>query len=49
MKLSSSGIPFEADLTTSRGGHGWQYFEHMAPKVIGFVAEHLRETGFGGG
>lgn len=41
MKLSSSGIPFERDLETTAGGHDWSYFDHMAPQVIGFVAERL--------
>lgn len=42
MKLSASGIPFESDLRTSNGGHSWTYFNQMAPRVIGFVAEQLR-------
>lgn len=42
MKLSASGIAFESDLRTSNGGHSWTYFNHMAPRVIGFVAERLR-------
>ena len=41
MKLSASGIPFESDLKTSHGGHSWEYFNHMAPRVIGFIAERL--------
>lgn len=41
MKLSSSGIAFECDLTTSAGGHEWSYFDFMAPRVIGWVAEKL--------
>ncbi|MGE3314298.1 MAG: alpha/beta hydrolase-fold protein [Planctomycetaceae bacterium] len=43
MKLASMGVPFEADFTTSNGGHSWEYFERMAPRVIGFVAERLEE------
>ena len=31
MKLSSMGIPFERDLTTSAGGHDWRYFETISP------------------
>ena len=42
MKLSSMGIPFEADLETRAGGHTWDYFEHMAPRVIEFVAERIK-------
>ena len=40
-KLFSSGIPFECDMETSNGGHCWDYFNTMAAKAIGFVAEHL--------
>lgn len=43
MKLSSSGIPFEADLETSAGGHTWEYFENVAPQAIGFIAERLEK------
>jgi S-formylglutathione hydrolase FrmB len=35
MKLSSSGIAHEADLSTSRGGHSWEYFECMADQTCG--------------
>jgi pimeloyl-ACP methyl ester carboxylesterase len=38
MKLSSMGIPFERDLTTSAGGHDWRYFETMAPRALDFIA-----------
>lgn len=41
-KLSSMGIPFECDLETSRGGHGWPYFEVMARRAVRFIAENLR-------
>jgi pimeloyl-ACP methyl ester carboxylesterase len=41
MKLSSSGILFESDLRTSRGGHSWDYFNAMAAPVLKFVAERL--------
>ena len=40
-KLSSAGIPHESDLTTTAGGHTWDYFNHVAPRVIGFLAEGL--------
>ncbi len=43
MKLSSMGIPFEADLTTSAGGHCWEYFDVMAARVIEFLATKLEE------
>lgn len=41
MKLAALGIPHEADLATSAGGHGWDYYQHMAPRAIGFIAERL--------
>jgi S-formylglutathione hydrolase len=41
MKLYSLGIMHECDLETTAGGHGWAYYNHMAPKAIGFLAEHL--------
>lgn len=41
MKLSSMGIPVERDLTTSAGGHTWDYFNAMAAPVVRFVAERL--------
>ena len=40
-KLSSSGMVFESDLVTSAGGHTWDYFNHMAGRVMGFVAAGL--------
>ncbi len=41
MKLYSLGIPHECDLETTAGGHSWEYFEHMAPRAIGFIADGL--------
>jgi hypothetical protein len=41
MKLSSMGIPFERDLTTSAGGHTQVYFERMAQPALAFLAAHL--------
>jgi pimeloyl-ACP methyl ester carboxylesterase len=41
MKLGALGIPREVDLSTSAGGHGWDYYQHMAPRAIGFLAERL--------
>lgn len=40
-KLASSGVPYESDLTTSNGGHSWDYFNTMAEKVMDFVADRL--------
>lgn len=44
-KLSSTGIPFESDLVTSRGGHSWDYFNHMAPRVMQFLHSRLEQEG----
>jgi pimeloyl-ACP methyl ester carboxylesterase len=43
LKLHSSGIPFESDFQTSAGGHSWRYFNHMAGKVVKFLAEALEQ------
>lgn len=40
-KLYSSGIPFESDFETSNGGHSWDYFNVMAPRMVKFVSEAL--------
>jgi pimeloyl-ACP methyl ester carboxylesterase len=37
-KLTSSGVPFEQDFTTTHGGFGPRYATAMAPKVIQFLA-----------
>jgi len=42
MKLSSMGIPHACDLTTSSGGHGWDYYNHMAAPAIGFLMRALQ-------
>ncbi len=36
-KLSSSGVPFEHDFTTSHGGFGWPYADAMADRVLDFL------------
>lgn len=43
MKLYSLGVPHEFDLETSVDGHTWNYFEAMAPRVVGFIAERLEQ------
>ena len=40
-KLSSTGIPFDVDVQTTHGGFGWTYANHMAPRVVSFLAERL--------
>lgn len=41
MKLAALGIPHEYDLETSGGGHGFAYYNRMAPAAIAFVAARL--------
>jgi pimeloyl-ACP methyl ester carboxylesterase len=41
MKLYSLGVPYEADLETTGGGHSWEYYEHMADPAIRFIADRL--------
>jgi S-formylglutathione hydrolase FrmB len=41
MKLYSLGVPYEADLETSGGGHSWEYYERMAEPALAFLADRL--------
>lgn len=41
MKLAALGIPFESDLETEAGGHGWRYYNHQAPRALAWIAERL--------
>jgi S-formylglutathione hydrolase len=40
-KLSALGISHEADLTTSLGDHGWDFFNGMAAKTLNFICAGL--------
>ena len=42
-KLSALGVPHEIDLTTRAGGHSWDYFNHMAERVVRFVHHGLEQ------
>jgi S-formylglutathione hydrolase len=42
-KLSALGVPHEVDFTTRAGGHSWEYFSRMAPRVVGFVHDGLEQ------
>lgn len=42
-KLSSTGIPFESEFRTVHGGHSWEYFNHMAGKVLQFLDSRLKQ------
>ena len=44
-KLNALGIPHQYDFETSAGGHSWDYFNHMAPRVIDFVVRGLEAEG----
>jgi S-formylglutathione hydrolase FrmB len=41
MKLWSLGVPHEYDLETSAGGHGFEYYNHMAPRALDFIVKRL--------
>jgi len=41
MKLGSIGILFESDLETTAGGHGFEYYNAMAERAVGFLANGL--------
>jgi S-formylglutathione hydrolase FrmB len=41
MKLAALGIPHACDLETSGGGHGFEYYNRMAPAAIDFLVERL--------
>ncbi len=41
MKLSSLGVPFEADLETAVAGHGFAYYNRMAGRAIDFLVNRL--------
>jgi S-formylglutathione hydrolase FrmB len=41
MKLHALGIPYECDLESSGGGHGFEYYNRMAYKAGAFIAARL--------
>jgi len=45
MKLGSLGVPCEYDLETSGGGHGFEYYNRMAPAAMEFIHERLEQEG----
>jgi S-formylglutathione hydrolase len=42
-KLNALGVPHETDLATRAGGHTWDYFNHMASRVVRFVHAGLEK------
>jgi len=43
MKLGALGIPHQCDLETSAGGHGFAYYDHMAPTAMEFIVQRLEQ------
>ncbi|HTM56186.1 MAG TPA: alpha/beta hydrolase-fold protein [Pirellulales bacterium] len=41
MKLAALGIPYECDLETAGGGHGFEYYNRMAGPALKFIAARL--------
>lgn len=41
MKLWSLGVPHECDLETTAGGHGFGYYNHMAPVAVKYLVNSL--------
>jgi pimeloyl-ACP methyl ester carboxylesterase len=41
MKLYSLGVPYEADLETTGGGHSWEYYDRMAEPALRFIVDRL--------
>ena len=42
-KLNALGVPHVADLTTTGGGHSWDYFDRMAEPVLRFLCEAMEK------
>jgi pimeloyl-ACP methyl ester carboxylesterase len=42
-KMNALGIPHEIDFTTRAGGHSWDYFNHMAERVVRFLYAGLEQ------
>ncbi|MCA9184582.1 MAG: alpha/beta hydrolase-fold protein [Pirellulaceae bacterium] len=43
MKLRALGVPFESDLNTTAGGHGFRYYRAMAEPTLRFLFERLEQ------
>ncbi|MBL8792631.1 MAG: esterase [Planctomycetia bacterium] len=42
-KLAALGVAHTHDLQTQAGGHSWDYFDHVGPRVIQFLTAGLEE------
>jgi S-formylglutathione hydrolase FrmB len=43
MKLYSLGVPHQYDVETAAGGHGFDYYNDMAPRVMEFLFNALEQ------
>ena len=43
MKLASLGIPHQCELEREAGGHGFPFYNTMAPQAVAFLAESLEK------
>jgi hypothetical protein len=43
MKLYSLGVPHEHDFDTVAGGHGEDYYDAQAAKVVEFIVQRLEQ------
>lgn len=43
MKLYSLGVPHTCDMETSGGGHGFEYYDRMAPAAMKFLFDALEQ------
>jgi S-formylglutathione hydrolase FrmB len=42
-KLMALGVPHTFDFTTQVCGHSWNYYDHLAPAMLRFIAEGLEK------
>jgi S-formylglutathione hydrolase len=42
-KMNALGVPHAIDFTTRAGGHSWDYFHHVAPRVVEFLLDGLKK------
>jgi S-formylglutathione hydrolase FrmB len=42
-KLAALGVAHECDLKTRAGGHSWEYFNHVAERVVQFLVKGLEQ------
>jgi S-formylglutathione hydrolase len=42
-KMNALGVLHQVDFTTRAGGHSWDYFHHMGPRVVEFLLDGLKK------